>query len=174
MPVLSEVQTKGTKEEVRALIARVSGTLGVILTLVTLVGVVASPVLALLFGTGWFVDWLNDGPAAAKFELASLMLKITFPYLWFISLTALCGSILNAYGRFAVSSFTPVFLNIVIICTALWLAPHFERPEIGLAWGWFIGGAAQLLFQLPFLYRAGVLVRPRWGWSDPGSSRSGP
>lgn len=82
-------------DQTRQLIARVSGTLGVIVTIVTLLGVIGSGVVTAIFGTGWFIDWLNDGPSAPKFEMASLMLKITFPYLWFITFVALAGSVLN-------------------------------------------------------------------------------
>ncbi|WP_423187373.1 murein biosynthesis integral membrane protein MurJ [Alishewanella sp. d11] len=166
VPVLSEVKAKHGDDAVRELVAKVAGTLGVIVTLVTLFGVIASPLLALLFGMGWFIEWLNDGPDAHKFEMASLMLKITFPYLWFISLVAFSGAILNTYNKFAVAAFTPVFLNIAIISCALFLAPTLTEPALALAWGVFIGGAIQLVFQLPFLAKAGLLVMPRWGWRD--------
>lgn len=166
VPVLSEVKAKHGDDAVRELVAKVAGSLGVVVTIVTLVGVVASPVIVMLFGTGWFVEWLNNGPDAQKYEQASLMLKITFPYLWFISLVALSGAVLNTYNRFAVAAFTPVFLNVAIIGCAVYLAPALENPAFALAWGVFIGGAIQLLFQLPYLAKAGLLVWPRWGWHD--------
>lgn len=166
VPVLAEVKAKHGDDAVRELLAKVAGSLGVVVTLVTLFGVIASPVVAMLFGMGWFIEWLNDGPEAHKFELASLMLKITFPYLWFISLVALSGAVLNTYNRFAVAAFTPVFLNIAIIACAVYLAPALDEPALALAWGVFIGGAVQLLFQLPFLAKAGLLVWPKWDWRD--------
>ncbi|MGB2079774.1 MAG: murein biosynthesis integral membrane protein MurJ, partial [Vibrio sp.] len=107
-------------------------------------------------------------PAAEKFELASFLLKITFPYLWFITFVALSGAILNTIGKFAVSSFTPVFLNIMIIFSAVVISPRLELPEIGLAIGVLLGGIVQFCFQLPFLYKEGYLVWPKWGWRDPG------
>lgn len=168
VPVLTEYQAGGDEEKTRQLIARVSGTLGVLVTVVTLLGIIGSGAVAALFGAGWFIDWLNDGPAAPKFELASLLLKITFPYLWFITFVALSGAILNTLGKFAVSSFTPVFLNVMIIGSALLISPRLAQPEIGLAIGVFLGGLVQFLFQLPFLIQAGVLVKPQWGWHDPG------
>lgn len=168
VPVLTEFKQKENEDEVRLLIAKVSGTLGLLVTIVTLIGVIASPVVTALFGAGWFMDWLNGGPDSEKFELASVMLKITFPYLWFISFTALAGSILNTYGKFAVSAFTPVFLNVAIIACALYLSPQLEQPEMGLAWGVFFGGLIQFLFQIPFLFREKMLVKPSWGWSHPG------
>lgn len=168
IPVLAEYQASEDKSKMRELIAYTSGTLGVLVTIVTFIGVIGSPIITALFGMGWFIDWLDDGPSAHKFELASLILKITFPYLWFITFVALSGSILNTLGRFAVSSFTPVFLNIAMIGAAIGIAPHLDQPEIGLGIGVFLGGLIQLLFQLPFLRSEGMLVRPRWGWSHPG------
>lgn len=168
VPVLTEYHASGDEEKTRQLIARAAGTLGVIVSIVTLLGVLGSGVVTALFGFGWFLDWLSGGPSAEKFELASLMLKITFPYLWFITFVALSGAILNTLGKFAVSSFTPVFLNVMIIASAWWIAPQLAQPEIGLAIGVFLGGLVQFLFQLPFLIKAGVMVKPKWGWRDPG------
>ena len=171
VPVLTEYQAKGDEQKTRELIAKVSGTLGVIVSIVTLLGVIGSGAITALFGAGWFLDWLNDGPSAPKYELASFLLKITFPYLWFVTFVALSGAILNTLGRFAVSSFTPVFLNVMIIGCAWFLSPRLEQPEVGLAIGVFLGGLVQFLFQIPFLYKAGVLVRPQFGWSHPGVTK---
>ena len=168
VPVMTEYKKNGDEQAVRELLAAVAGTLGGIVTVVTLLGVLGSGVLTALFGWGWFWDWLHGGPAAEKFELASLMLKITFPYLWFITFTAMAGAILNTFGRFAVSSFTPVFLNITMIAAAWWIAPLMERPEISLAIGVFLGGLVQFLFQYPFLRQLNMLVWPKWGWHHPG------
>ena len=171
VPVLSEYQAQDEKEgtdTTRQLIAQVSGTLGVLVSVVTLVGMFASPLFVVIFGFGWFVDWLNDGPNAVKFDLAASLLKITFPYLWFVSLTAFSGAILNTLGRFAVSAFTPVLLNVAIIGCAIYLSPHVSNPAYALAWGVFLGGFTQFLFQIPFLIKAGVLVKPKWDWHAEG------
>ncbi len=164
VPVLSEYRANRDHEEVRQLTARVAGTLGGILFLVTLIGVIAAPLLIMLFAPG-FID------EQERFDLASGMLRITFPYLLFISLTALAGGVLNSYGRFAAPAFTPVLLNVSMIGAAIWLAPHMEQPVTALAWGVFIAGVAQLLFQLPFLMRLRLLGWPRWGWRDSGVKR---
>jgi len=174
VPVLSEFQERDEQEdsnETRRLIGQVSGTLGVIISLVTLVGMIASPLFVALFGFGWFLDWYNDGPNGEKFTLASVLLKITFPYLWFISFTALAGAILNTLGRFAVSAFTPVLLNVCIISVAIFASPWFEDSAYALAWGVFLGGLVQFLFQIPFLIRAGVLVKPQWAWHADGVAK---
>ncbi|MCS0190265.1 murein biosynthesis integral membrane protein MurJ [Vibrio parahaemolyticus] len=168
VPVLTENHAQGDMDKTRELIARAAGTLGVIVSIVTVLGVLGSGVVTALFGFGWFLDWMHGGPAAEKFELASLMLKITFPYLWFITFVALSGAILNTLGKFAVSSFTPVFLNVMIILAAWFISPQMSQLEIGLAIGVFLGGLVQFLFQIPFLIKAGVMVKPKWGWRDPG------
>ncbi|ELB2281482.1 murein biosynthesis integral membrane protein MurJ [Vibrio alginolyticus] len=168
VPVLTESHAQGDMDKTRELIARAAGTLGVIVSIVTILGVLGSGVVTALFGFGWFLDWMHGGPVAEKFELASVMLKITFPYLWFITFVALSGAILNTLGKFAVSSFTPVFLNVMIILAAWFISPQMSQPEIGLAIGVFLGGLVQFLFQIPFLIKAGVMVKPKWGWRDPG------
>ena len=171
VPVLAEVQHDGDDAKNRYFIARVGGTLGVIVTLVTVFGVLASPAIVALFGTGWFLDYLNGGADADKFVLASQLLKITFPYLWFVTLVGLSGAILNSLNRFGVSAFTPVLLNVAIISCAIGLHEQFQQPAYALAWGVFLGGLLQLLFQLPFLIKAGVFVKPKWGWQDPNVTK---
>ncbi|MCW8994447.1 MAG: murein biosynthesis integral membrane protein MurJ [Psychromonas sp.] len=168
VPVLTEYEKTKSRDQVKSLIAAVSGTLGTIVTIITICGVLGSAVITALFGFGWFLEWWNGGEQAYKFELASVLLKITFPYLWFITFTALSGAILNTLGKFAVAAFTPVFLNIAIIGCALFVAPNLQQPEIGLAIGVFIGGVIQFSFQLPFLHKEKLLVKPTWNWSHPG------
>jgi putative peptidoglycan lipid II flippase len=126
-----------------------------------LVGVLALPVVVAVVAAGFL-----DQPA--KFELTSDMLRLTFPYILLISMTAMAGGILNTWKRFAVPAFTPVILNLCMIASAVWLAPRLEVPVTALAWGVLLAGILQLLFQLPFLYRAGLLPRPRWGWQHEG------
>lgn len=167
IPVLTEVNKDDDREHFRLFIAKTAGTLGVIVTITALVGVIASPVITALFGLGWFIDYVNDGPEGSKFTLASLMLKITFPYLIFVSMAGLAGAVLNTLNKFTVAAFIPVLLNVSIISCALLLSPFFVEPGFALAWGVFIGGLLQLLFLIPFLARAGVISMPRWGWNDP-------
>lgn len=167
VPVLAEVKAKHGDDAVRLLVAKAAGTLGLIVTGVTMLAMIASPVIMALFGMGWFQAYLQGEPDGQKYLEASALLKITFPYLWFITFVALSGAVLNTYNRFAVAAFSPVFLNIAMIGCAIWLSPHTESAAEALAWGVFLGGLLQFLFQLPFLTKQGMLVRPRWGWKDP-------
>ncbi|SFD24519.1 putative peptidoglycan lipid II flippase [Pseudoalteromonas denitrificans DSM 6059] len=165
VPVLAEVKEKHGDDKVRYFVANAAGTLGTILLIVTIVGVIASPIIAALFGAGWFVS-SDSNVEHDRYALLSLMLKFTFPYLFFISLVALSGAVLNVYNRFAAAAFTPVLLNVSIISCALYFHDKFEFGALSLALGVFVGGVVQLLFQLPFLYRTKMLARPKWAWQD--------
>ena len=164
VPVLSEYRAQRSLAEVKQLVDRVAGTLGLTLTAITALGVVASPYLIMLFAPGFRGE-------PEKLALAGELLRITFPYLLLISLTAFCGGILNSYGRFAVPAFTPVLLNVSMIGATLFLTPYFDQPVMALAWGVFIAGLAQLLFQLPFLVRIQLLPVPRPNRHDEGVKR---
>jgi putative peptidoglycan lipid II flippase len=159
VPVFAEYDQNQSPGEVKELIDRVAGTLGLALFVFTAIGVVAAPVLIAVFAPGFVTSEGFDGE---RYTLASDMLRLTFPYLFFISMTALAGGILNTYHRFAVPAFAPVLLNIVLILFAAFLAPGFERPGIVLAAGVFVAGLIQLLFMLPFLAHLKVLPRPKW------------
>ncbi|NVK01113.1 MAG: murein biosynthesis integral membrane protein MurJ, partial [Oceanospirillaceae bacterium] len=165
VPVLSEYRTQRDLTAVQVLVNRTAGSLGSVLLLVTLLGSAGSPVLAMIFAPGFYMS------GSESFPLAAEMLRITFPYLMLISLTAFAGSILNSYERFAVPAFTPVLLNICLIGSAVFLSPLFEQPIMALAWGVFMAGAVQLAFQLPFLARLTLLPKPQMGWKDEGVRR---
>lgn len=161
VPVLAEYRERGGAAAVRELTDRVSGALGSVLLLMTTVAVVAAPMLTTIFAPGF---WGDD----AKFAATTNMIRVTFPYLLFVSLTGLAGGILNSYDRFAVPAFSPVWLNICLISAALFATPSFERPVYALAWGVFAAGIIQLLFQLPFLAAIHQLPRPKLDWGHKG------
>jgi putative peptidoglycan lipid II flippase len=160
VPTFTAAKTTGSEEEARDLMAVVLGTLGGVLSLVTLVGCLAAPVLLTVFASGFASD-------PAKSALGAEMLRWTFPYLMFISLTSLAGGVLNAYGRFAIPAATPAILNICLIATAFIDASSVKV----LAYAVFGAGILQFLFQLPALARIRMLPRPRWAWSDPRVKR---
>jgi putative peptidoglycan lipid II flippase len=166
VPVVSEYKIRRSHDEVRELVDGAAGTLAWFLTAVTIVGVVAAPLLVLLFAPGFRLD-------AGKFDLTVEMLRWTFPYLLFISLAAVAAGVLNSYGRFAVPAMTSTLMNLVMIVFAAWIAPGFERPGVVLAIGVFVAGVVQLAFQVPFMARLGLLRRPRWRWGHEGVRRIG-
>jgi len=164
VPVLAEYQKTATTVQVRLFLAKVSGCLGFVLFLVSAIGVLASPIVVYVFAPGFWDDPYRS-------VLATEMLRITFPYLMLISLTAMSGAVLNTYGYFGIPAFTPIFLNITMILAALYVSPHLHIPVYGLALGVLVAGFVQLFFQLPFLYQRGLLVWPKIGFHDPGVSR---
>ncbi len=155
VPIMARYRENHNHDEAREFIDAVSGTFGIVLFLVTLVGVIAAPLLVLVVAPGF----VGDG---GDLDLAAVMLRFTFPYLFFVSLTAFAGGILNTYGRFGVPALTPVLLNIVLIAAAIWVSPHLDQPIMALAYAVFIAGVCQLLFQLPFLAKIHALPRPKW------------
>ncbi|UQB41534.1 murein biosynthesis integral membrane protein MurJ [Thiomicrospira microaerophila] len=160
VPVLAETKEKRGIEAVRHLVGAIAFRLGLILLLLTLFGVFGASLWMSVFAPGFRAD-------PEKFELATAMLQITFPYLMLISLVALSSALMNTYNKFAVPAFTPVWLNLVLIGCAIWLAPHLEQPVMALAWGVLLAGIVQLMFHLPFLWQMGLLPSPT-AKSDPG------
>jgi putative peptidoglycan lipid II flippase len=166
VPVLSEYREQRSFAAVQQLINRVAGVLGGSLLLVTGLAVVGAPILTAIFAPGFY---LADDPV--RYQLTSEMIRITFPYLLLISLTGFCGAVLNSYGRFAVPAFTPVLLNLCLICAALLAAPYFDEPAFALAWGVMAAGCIQLAFQLPFMHGLRLSPRPLWDIEDEGVRR---
>jgi putative peptidoglycan lipid II flippase len=166
VPVISQYKVTRTQEEVRELVSGVSGTLGLVLIVVTAIGVIAAPIFILLFAPGFL-------HTAGKYDLTVAMLRWTFPYLFFISLTALFSGVLNSYGRFAIPAITQVIMNLVMIVFALWLAARSSNPGVVLAIGVFVSGLLQLAFQLPAVARLHLLAMPRWRPAAEGVRRIG-
>jgi putative peptidoglycan lipid II flippase len=164
VPILSEYKNRRGEDELRDLIDHVAGMLSVVLMGVVVVGILAAPVIIYVNAPG-FVE------SPDKFNLTVELLRITFPYILFISLTALAGSILNTLSRFAVPAFTPVLLNLSFIIFALFFAPYFDPPIKSLAWAVLCGGVLQLVFQVPFLMRHNVLPRFKLNMNHPGLRR---
>jgi len=160
VPVLAEAKEKRGKEAVKQLVDAIAFRLGGILLLLTAFGVFGSSLWMMVFAPGFIDD-------PEKFNLASDMLAITFPYLLLISLVAFSSAIMNTYSQFAVPAFTPVFLNLVLISFAVFVSPLLEIPVMALAWGVLVAGVVQLLFHLPFLYKLGLLPHPTRK-TDPG------
>lgn len=160
VPVFTEVKETRPHADLRELMARVSGTLGGVLLVLTALGLIFTPQIAWLF---------TDADAAdpVKYGLLVDLLRLTFPFLLFVSLTALAGGALNSFQKFAMPALTPVILNLCMIAGALWLAPRLEVPILALGWAVLVAGVLQLLFQLPSLKGINLLTLPRWGWNHP-------
>ena len=161
VPVLATFKENATHRDVRDLVAHIAGALGAVLLAVTLLGIAGSHWLALLFAPGFAHDPL-------RLRLTAELLALTFPYLLFISLTALAGGVLNSYRRYGIPAVTPVLLNVVLIAATLGLAPLLKEPVTALGWGVLLAGVAQLSLQLPALHKLNLLPWPRLNWRHPG------
>ena len=164
VPIVAEYHRQRGAEATRGLVADASGLLALILLVVSVAGVVAAPFLVYVLASGF-------AATPGKVELTAQMIRIMFPYIFFVSLTALAGGVLNVHRRFAVPAFTPVLLNLCVIGAAIYLAPYFDPPIVALAWGVALGGIAQLAFQLRPLAKIAMLAWPRVDWRDPGVRR---
>jgi putative peptidoglycan lipid II flippase len=164
VPVLAEQKHRASKEEVRSLVDRTATLLGIALAATALAGIAIAPIIVYISAPGFASD-------PAKFDLTVTMLRITFPYIAFISLVAFAAGVLNTWNRFSVPAITPALLNVAFIVGALFFAERFDPPVVVLAWAVFAGGVLQLAFQVPFLARLGMLPRWRLDWSHPGVRR---
>lgn len=152
VPVLSELKQKGDDAALKDFLDHVAGALLAVVLAITALGILFAPWIARLF-------LLFADKDSAQVALTADMLRITFPYLTFISMTALAGAVLNSFRQFGLPAFTPVLHNLAVIFAMLVLARYFEVPAFALAWGVFIAGLAQLLLLWPGLGRLGL--RPR-------------
>jgi putative peptidoglycan lipid II flippase len=164
VPILSEYKNRRGEAETKQLVDRVASVLALILLGVTAIGMVGAPLLVYISAPGFLAD-------PNKFELTIQLTRVTFPYIFFMSLVALAGGILNSWSRFAIPAFTPVLLNLSFIAMALFAAPYFAEPVMALGWAVFLGGALQLILQVPSLSKIGMLPRFDLAWRDEGVRR---
>lgn len=164
VPIFGEYRNRRGHEETRLLVDHVATMLALILFVVTLIGIVAAPILVYISAPGFVQD-------TEKFDLTVQLLRFTSPYIFFISLVAVAAAILNTYNKFWVPAFAPVLLNICFIGGALWLAPYCNPPIMALAWSVFVAGIVQLAFQVPFLKKIDMLPSFRFNWKDEGMRR---
>lgn len=154
VPVFTEYKEKRSKAELKDLIDHVAGTLGSFLLILSIAGMVFAPALVYLFAPGFSSN-------AGQLQLTTDLLRITFPYIFFIALVAFAGGILNSHHQFAIPAFTPVLLNICLIASVFFLAPYFDEPLMALAWGVAMAGVIQLLLQFPSLIKLGLMPAPK-------------
>ncbi|MFP4477189.1 MAG: murein biosynthesis integral membrane protein MurJ [Desulfatibacillaceae bacterium] len=151
IPVFSElIETKGRKEAF-AMAGATFRLLSLVLLVISALGVLAAPWVVRVIAPGF-----ADDPE--KLALTIRLTRITFPYIFFVALMALAMGILNTLRHFAAPALAPVMLNVAMIGSVFLLAPLFDPPVVGLAWGVILGGALQFLFQVPSMLKRGVVL----------------
>lgn len=164
VPILAEYKNRKGHDATRVLVSQVGTALTLALVAVAVLGIFGAPWIAYISAPGFRAD-------PQKFELTVTLLRITFPYIIFISLVALAAGVLNTWSRFSVPAFAPVLLNVAMIAAALGLAPYFDPPVLALGWGVALGGVLQLAWMLPHLAKLDMLPRPTRHFDDPGVRR---
>lgn len=159
VPTFSATLNQKGDSEARELANICFTLLTIVMAFITMIGIVFSPLIVSLMFPGFKAE-------PGKFELAVLLNRLMFPYIFFISLVALCMGILNTLRHFFTPAISTVFLNISMILAALCLRSYFEAPITALAVGVLIGGCIQLLLQLPVLWRKGFSIRPDFNFSS--------
>ena len=159
VPVFTEIKETRTHADLKALMARAAGTLGGVLLVVTALGMLFAPQLA----TGF----TQAAPAPGQAALITDLLRLTFPFLLCVSLTALAAGALNSYHRFGLPAFAPIILNLCMIAGTLWWSKFTDPPILAMGWAILAAGVLQLLFLMPALARLDLLALPRWGWRHP-------
>jgi putative peptidoglycan lipid II flippase len=166
IPVFSEYLTQKSRKDAFELARAVLYLLSLILAVVTVLGIFLSPWIVRLQAWGF-------GASGPKYDLTVLLTRITFPYIFLVSIVAFFMGILNCLRHFAAPAAAPIFLNLGIIASTLWISPFFSQPIIGVAIGVLIGGVLQVLLQLPWLVQKGVSLRPCWMPEHPAVKRIG-
>ena len=161
IPVLTEYKETHNRKSLSEFLNAQFGALSTVLGMVVAIGIIMSPFVIMVFAPGFERE-------SDRYLLSVELLKITFPYLAFISLTALFASVLNVFGKFAIPAFTPALLNISIITVAIFLSPLLSAPIYSLAIGVFIGGVLQLVLQYTSVRKLGFHLNVTLGFRHDG------
>ena len=164
VPTFSEWYTKKGEEETRALANVCFTALTLVMAAITVAGVIFSPQIVSLMFPGF-------AASPEKLSVTILLNRLMFPYIFFVSLVALCMGILNTVRHFFTPAISTVFLNISVILCALLLHDRFQVPIVSLAVGVLIGGVLQIALQLPVLYKKGFPIRPNFNFGHPALKR---
>ncbi len=160
VPTFSETLTREGEEAAREMANVCFTVLTIVMAGVTIAGVVFSPWIVSLMFPGFKAD-------PGKLALTVLLNRLMFPYIFIISLVALCMGILNTVRHFFTPAISTVFLSLSMILCAALLHDRFQVPIVALATGVLVGGVLQFALQLPVLYKKGFLFRPRLDFHHP-------
>jgi putative peptidoglycan lipid II flippase len=164
VPTFSATLAQRGDEEARELANICFTLLTIVMAAVALGGILFSPYIVGIMFPGFRA-------MPGKFELTVLLNRLMFPYIFFISLVALCMGILNTIRHFFTPAISTVFLNISMILAVIFLRGFFAVPITALAVGVLLGGIIQLLLQLPVLWNKGFPIRPRFAFDHPDVRR---
>ena len=166
IPVFTEYLTTRGKDEAFQLAGSAVRILSVVLAVTAVIGIMISPLIVYVIAPGF-------AESPEKYRLTVILTRVMFPYIFFIGLVALFMGILNVLDHFAAPALAPVFLNLAMIGSVLFISPRMSEPVMGLAAGVLIGGLLQLLLQLPFVIQKGVRFWRKTAFLHPGITKIG-
>ena len=166
IPVFTEYLTTRTKKDAFNLARIVLTLLALSLVIVTVLGVLFSPWIVRIQAFGF-------GGSGVKYDLTVLLTRITFPYIFFISIVAFFMGVLNSLRHFASPAAAPIFLNVGIIGAAYFISPTLPDPIVGVAVGVLIGGILQVCLQIPWIVKKGLKLFPQWQPGHPAVKKIG-
>lgn len=162
VPVLSDYKNNDKGKDLKEFINASITYLSIILLIISIIGVAITPILIYFIAPGFV--YAESG----QYELSYNLLRITFPYMFFICLTAVSSSILNCHEKFSIPAFTPAILNIILIISVLFFSTNFNEPVYALAWGLLFAGIVQLIFVLYPLVKMGLFPKVSFNKNHPG------
>jgi len=160
IPVFSKLKKQEKREKLWRFANIFFFDLTLVMAVVVVLGIIFSPLLVKLIAFGF-----KDVPG--KLELTILLTRVMFPYIFLVSLAALAMAILNSFHKFFVPAFTPVLFNLCVITAAALFAARSQEPALIFALGVVVGGAVQLGFQVPFLWKKGMRFVPLLSFRHP-------
>lgn len=166
IPVFTEYLTKRSRAEAKDLARAIFTILLLILSAITLLGILLAPVIVRIIAPGFITD-------PEKYGLTISLTRIMFPYLLFIGVAALAMGILNSLRSFLAPALSPVMFNVAIILSVFILSPGLEYPIVGIAIGVTMGGILQFLIQIPSLKKKDMVLKPSINPSHPEVKRIG-
>ena len=161
IPVFTEYKNNQSREELKKLIDLTFTAISSLVLFLCVVFMIFAPIVVFIFAPGFYFDPL-------KKSLAIEILRITFPYLFFMSLVAFFGSILNSFSLFSIPAATPIAFNLSLIIGAIFFTDYFELPVLAIAWGVFIAGLIQFLINIIPILKLKLLPKFKFDFNHPG------
>jgi len=166
IPIFTEYLNIKGREDAFNLARIVLTLLSVILAVISILGIIFSPWIVRIQAFGF-------GTSSIKYDLTVLLTRITFPYIFLISIVAFFMGVLNSLRHFAAPAAAPIFLNLGIIGAAYFISPYCDQPIVGIAIGVLIGGFMQICLQIPWVIKEGIRLFPKWQLDHPALKKMG-
>src|SRR3989338_3724978 len=166
IPVLADYLKKDKQKELHDFLSNFFGFISFVVTIITVIGILTAPLyVKYVFAVGF-----NEVPG--KVELTTTLTQIMFIYIFFISIAAFFQGILNAHKVFSIPAATPILLNITVIAFAYSFSRYFSEPSYAFSIGVVCGGMLQVIVQIPWVLKLGLLKKPKISWKHPGVSKA--